>query len=665
MILRHPDDPTPERPVASPAAPQQASVFSRLRRAFIGETLSTRRIKHQKLPKFLALPVFSSDAISSSAYATEEMILVLWAGGAAALHLSVGTGCAVALLLAIVAFSYCQTVNAYPQGGGSFIVSSENIGPLFGLSAASALLIGYVLTVAVSIAAGAAALTSAVPSLLPYRLPLCLLFVALVTLANLRGAKESGTLFAPPTYGYIGLILLLVGVGWWKAVSGQLPAAPFQPYTGPTHPLTAFLVLTAFARGCAALTGTEAIADGVQAFRPPESRNAAITLVWMTVILGVLFLGISLLASQLGVVPGVDECGEPVETLVSRLGRTVLGVGPLYYVLQAATMAILVLAANTAYVDFPRLSSILAGRGYAPRQMANLGDRLVFSNGIIVLGIISAVTILIFRGDTHALIPLYALGVFLSFTLSQAGMVRRWLRLRTPRWQFSAALNGIGACTTGVVFLVQAAVNFHDGSWAVLLTIPVGVWILWRIRNHYEATADALTMEGHQESGALHHTVVVVVPDVHRGVMHALRYAKAISGDVEAVYVNTQPTTHEGIYRRVLKATPEPLAPQLEVVSEAVERLRERWDRWTPEIPLVVLDSEYRSLADPLLEYLDGLSERKPVDTITVVIPEFVPQRWWHHALHNQSGLALKRKLGSRANVVVANVRYFLGASEE
>ncbi|PIW20951.1 MAG: amino acid permease [Armatimonadetes bacterium CG17_big_fil_post_rev_8_21_14_2_50_66_6] len=617
-------------------------------------------MQHQKLPKVVALPVFASDAISSSAYAAEEMMLVLWAGGAAALNLSLPTALAVGALLTIVAFSYTQTVHAYPEGGGAFTVASENLGALWGLTAAAAVLIGYVLTVAVSIAAGAAAVTSAVPSLLAYRVPICLGFIGLMTLMNLRGARESGAAFAPPTYGFGVLIVLLVGMGWRRVARGQVLPLPDAAFPGEAQPFTVFLVLTAFARGCAALPGTEAISNGVPAFRPPEARNASITLFSMALILGVLFLGISLLASYLHLLPVVNEHGHVVETLVSRIGRTVFGTGMLYYILQLSTAAILVLAANTAYADFPRLSSILARKGCAPRQLANLGDRLVFSNGILLLGMIFGVAWVLFQGDTHALMPLYALGVFLSFTLSQAGMVRRWFRLRTPGWRFSAPVNALGALTTGVVFLVQATVNFTAGAWAILVAIPTGVWVLWQIHRHYQAVADCLSMDRYVEGRQLRHRALVLVPDVHRGVMHALELARALSQEVEGVYVNMQPTTSQGTCRRVLRAGTDSPEQHLEVVSEATRRLRGRWERWVPDIPLTVLDFEFRSVTEPVLAYVDELIRHGHAEAITVVIPEFTSRNWWANLLHNQSALMLKLALNQRDHVSACIVSYSL-----
>lgn len=638
-------------------------MFAALRRILIGKRLPTRHARHERLPKILALPVFASDVLSSSAYATEEIVLILWMAGASALTLSVPIALVILTLLAIVTLSYRQTIYAYPGGGGAFSVALENLGVWWGLAAAAALLIGYVLTVAVSIAAGAAAITSAIPTLLPYKVHLCLVFIAFITLANLRGVRESGTLFAPPTYGFVAIILFLILVGLWKYVTGQITVSS-PPTLGEPLPLTAFLVLTAFARGCAALTGTEAISNGVQAFKPPESRNAAATLAWMGIILGTLFFGITLLARLYGAVPRLDEHGHVVETLVSQIARMVFEGTPLaffYYLVQGATMLILVLAANTAYQDFPRLSSILAREGFAPRQLANLGDRLVFSNGILVLGLFSALLILYYGGSTHALIPLYALGVFLAFTFSQAGMAVRWWRLRPPNWFWSFAINGIGAITTTLVFVTQLVVNFLAGAWAVFVALLGLMLVFHKINTYYRTVSAQLAIGGNPSIAPKRHRVLILVPRVDKGVASALEYALTIAEpeEIEAVHVNLD-SLPSPIYRRVLKRYGKEAEPQLYPMTPAVAKLREQWLQWAPDIPITILDSEYRSLTEPILEYIDEVLTKESLDLVTVIIPEFHPTRWWHHLLHNQSGLMLKLALLGKPKVVVTNVRYFL-----
>ncbi|MBI3919863.1 MAG: APC family permease [Armatimonadetes bacterium] len=603
-------------------------MLAAIRRLLIGEPIPTKRAKHHRLPKILALPVFASDALSSTAYATEEILLALAVAGY--FHYSVPIGVCIAVLLAIVSFSYRQTIMAYPGGGGAFIVVRENLGLYPGLIAASALLIDYVLTVAVSITAGIAALTSALPALQEHRVALCLLSIAVVTLANLRGAKESGTVFAVPTYLFIVSFFIMIVTGIFKMLfnADGIPDPAPVPVAAP--PIALFILLRAFAAGCTALTGIEAIADGVPAFQPPETKNASITLVWMAGILIALFLGITLLAHAFGAVPDKHTH----ETVASQLAAAIFGRCWFYYVIQAATALILILAANTAYQDFPRLSSILARDGFAPRQLANLGDRLVFANGIVLLGLVAAALIVLFHGSTHALIPLYAVGVFMSFTLSQAGMVRRFIQCKEGAWRRNAAISGIGSATTGIVCCVITSVKFTDGAWMVIAAIPVFVVHLLAISRHYRVCQQELSLEGYRPQRRVHHKVIVLVPGVHRGIIQALLYTKSIAEDPEAVYVELDPAN-----------TP---------------RILEAWGEWGQGLPLRVLKSPWRSLMEPLLGYIEMLDNQPDVDLVTVVIPEFVTNRWWHRLLHNSSGLLLKFALLWRRNVVVTNVRYYL-----
>lgn len=629
----------------------------------VGEPLSSRRVRHERLPVFLALPVFASDALSSSAYATEEMVMVLWAAGEAGLSLAFPISLAIAALLFIVVFSYRQTVYAYPQGGGAFNVAHENLGEFWGLLAAAALLVGYVLTVAVSIAAGVNAIVSAVPALLPYRVLLNVLFIAFMTLINLRGVRESGAVFAPPTYGFVLTFAILILLGLWRGFTGDIDPAPYPPYFGASSALSFMLIAMAFARGCSALTGVEAISDGVQAFKAPESRNAATTLLLMAFILAGLVMGITYTAAHFHIVPRVEN-GEIVETLTSRLARTILEGTPFewfYYVVQVATMAILVLAANTAYADFPRLSSILANARYAPRQLANLGDRLVFNNGILLLGALSALLVIYFRGDTHALIPLYAVGVFISFTLSQAGMARRFLRVRPPRWQIGMLISGFGSLVTCMVFLIQFIVNFRYGAWITLVAIGILIYLMYRVHGHYMDIRAQLRPEGYQlPSKAQHHRVLVLVPSVHRGVLQALDYARQIAPpeQIEALHINVDPRP-PAIYRRVLRRSKTEQAT-LQLVTPTAEKLQREWQQYVPDIPLRIIDSEHRSLIEPIEDYIDELIEREQLDQLTVIIPEFYPRRWWHHLLHNQSAWILRLALMRKPKVVVTTVRYFL-----
>jgi amino acid transporter len=586
--------------------------------------------RHERLRKRVALAVFSSDALSSVAYATEEILLILVLTGTAALHLSVPIALAITALLAIVAISYQQTIHAYPSGGGSYIVARANLGAVAGLVAAAALLVDYVLTVSVSVAAGVAAVTSAFPQLTPHKVALGVACVTSIALANIRGVRESGRIFAVPTYFFIASFGFMILEGFYRLATGSLPRQP-PPTLPPSEALTWFLILRAFSSGCTAMTGTEAISNGIPAFRPPESRNAAITLGWMAVILGTFFVGITVLADRLGVVPVADE------TVVSQIARRLHGSGLFYYAIQAATALILVLAANTSFADFPRLSSLLARDRFVPRQFATLGERLVFSNGILVLGAMAAVLLVIFGGETHALIPLYAVGVFISFTLSQSGMVRHWWKERVSGWRHKIAINGLGALATGVVTVVIAATKFTHGAWIVVLVIPTLVATFLAMRRHYEDVADQLSLEGLPGPPELRHTVLVVVGDLHRGVVRAVQYAKTLAAPsvaVRAVFVETDPAkTH---------------------------KLEEKWARWGLGVPLVILNSPYRSLLRPLVEYLDALQSLGDDHIVTVVIPEFLPSRWWQHILHNQTALLIKGALLFRKNTVVADVPYRL-----
>jgi amino acid transporter len=601
-------------------------MLTSLRRILIGAPLPSERAIHERLSKIQALAVFSSDALSSVAYATEEILLVLVVAGSAALGLSLPIALVIAGLLAIVATSYYQTIHGYPSGGGAYIVAYDNLGVWPGLTAAAALLIDYVLTVAVSITAGIAAITSAFPALLPCRVELCLLAIAFIAWANLRGVRESGTLFAVPTYGFVTVFLALIVVGLVRLIAGTLSPAPAQiiPVAGHgTQALTLFLIVRAFASGCTALTGVEAISNGIPAFQKPEADNAGKTLVTMAAILMTMFLGITFLARSLGVVPVEDQ------TVVSQIGRQVFGHGPLYLALQAATALILVLAANTSFADFPRLSAILARDRYLPRQLTNLGDRLVFANGIIALAFLASSLVIIFGGQTHRLIPLYAVGVFLSFTLSQTGMVRHWHKEGGQGWQWKAAINGVGAVATGVVLLVIAASKFIHGAWIVILLIPAFVSVFRTFEHHYVTLAEQLSLEGlgpeEWVGMASHktHKVVVPVSGIHRGTLVALRFARSLSKDVMAVVVDVEP--------------------------QFTASVREKWPVWGHDVPLVILESPYRSTIGPLLTYLDEVDQREPERGLAVVVlPEFVPAQWWHHLLHNQTALLIKTVLTYR-----------------
>jgi amino acid transporter len=602
--------------------------LSRLKRVFLGSPLPTAQSRHERLAKSTALAVFASDALSSVAYATEEILLVLVLAGTVALSYSIPISIAIAILIAIVVSSYRQTIRAYPQGGGAYIVSKDNLGVPAGLVAGAALLIDYVLTVAVSVAAGIAALTSAVPALFPYRPWLCVAAVVAIAVTNLRGIRESGKIFAAPTYLFIGSVGVLIIYGGFGALFDFLPEAPYQRHPPGLEGVGLFLFLRAFASGCTALTGVEAVSDGVPAFKPPEAHNARVVLTVLGVILIVLFLGITFLAYDFGIVPRHEE------TVVSQLARHVFGGGAFYYEIQAVTMLILLLAANTSFADFPRLSFFLARDRFIPRQFATQGDRLVFSNGILILSGVAALLLVIFGGDTHALIPLYAVGVFLSFTLSQASMVRRWLRLKEEGWWWRWWLNAIGALVTGLVMITIAATKFTHGAWIVVLLIPTLVAVFVLVHRHYEEVAVQLSLDAFSPPPPMTNTVLVLVGDIHRGVIKAIQYAKTLSPNAKAVFVETDP--------------------------ERTRRLEEKWGRYGMGVPLIVLTSPYRSLLRPLTEYIDHLQNQGENHVVTIVLPEFIPARWWQLGLHNQTAFLIKGAMLFRKNVIVTDVPYHL-----
>ncbi|HEV8427822.1 MAG TPA: amino acid permease [Pyrinomonadaceae bacterium] len=671
-----------------------------IKRLLVGRALRTEEAIHERLTKKTALAVFSSDALSSTAYATEEILLVLAVAAAAtngaSFHYVVPVSIGIAILLGIVATSYRQTIHAYPSGGGAYIVAKENLGTTPGLIAGASLLVDYVLTVSVSIAAGVAAITSAAQGtryawVNDHKVILCLIFIAFIATANLRGVRESGALFATPTYVFLVSFLFMIAFGFFHYFTyGGAAPVPSQEELKiaegySLQPLTLFLLLGAFSNGCAALTGIEAISNGVQAFKKPEAKNAATTLVWMALLLTTMFLGTSVMAYLYHVHPKESE------TVISQFARIMFtgSFGWFYYVVQAATAAILVLAANTAFADFPRLSSLLARDRFLPRQFANRGDRLVFSNGIIILAIFSGVLVIAFGGDTSRLIPLYAVGVFLSFTLSQSGMVVHWLRerskLRAKRkeeqarseqagltgaqpnqtgaqplpdieledgeihrsyfvtddvtapanWRKSIVINALGAVATFVVLCVFIATKFIHGAWIVVVVIPLLVLLFRAIHKHYVMVAKQLSTDGLEQLRPIKHTVIVPISGIHRGVVSALQYARSIASDrVQAVYVDFE--------------------------EEATANLKDKWERWGAGIQLVVLPSPYRELTRPLVRHINRLAKDNSNDIITVVLPEFIPAKWWQHILHNQSSLMLKGSLLFKRGVIVTSVPYHL-----
>jgi len=598
------------------------------KRWLVGPPMPLAQARHERLSNPVGLAVFASDPLSSVAYATEEILLVLILGGAVVLGYALPISIAIATLIAIVIISYRQTIRAYPKGGGAYIVSKEYLGVVPGLVAGGSLMIDYILTVAVSVAAGVAAITSAVPALYPYRVMLGIAAIVIIALGNLRGIRESAKLFAAPTYLFVVSMLGLIVYGLVSIVRSSVPVIEYDKYLEPMEALSILLLMRAFSSGCTALTGIEAVSDGVAAFKPPEADNARRVLLWLGIISVTLFVGITFLAYRLGVIPKEGE------TVVSQLARHLYGSGLLYFEVQLATTSILLFAANTAFADFPRLAFFLARDRFIPRQFATQGDRLVFSNGIIILAGFASLLLIIFQADTHALIPLYAVGVFISFTLSQSSMVRRWLSLKEPGWWWRIWVSVIGAVVTGVVMVTIAATKFTHGAWIVVLLIPTLVALFLLVRRHYDDVAYQLSLEGLDHPAPVENTVFVLVGDLHRGVVRAIQYAQSLSPNAKAVYIELDP--------------------------ERTRRLEERWGRWGMGIPLVVLNSPYRSLLGPLIGYIDHIQKGDPERMVTIILPEFVPARWWQQILHNQTALLIKGALLFRRNVVLTDVPYLL-----
>jgi amino acid transporter len=678
------------------------------KRLLVGSPIRTAQIAHEKLNKKTALAIFSSDALSSTAYATEEILLVLAAafayGQSGVFSRAIPITIGIATLLIIVALSYRQTIFAYPSGGGAFIVAKDNLGTMPGLIAGASLLVDYILTVSVSIAAGVAAITSAVQgtkfaALEQHRVGLCIFFIALIAVANLRGLRESGSVFAFPTYAFVICFLFMIAFGLitYFTYSGAVPPVSNEDLKVAEGyklaPLSLFLILGAFSNGCAALTGIEAISNGVPAFKQPEAKNAAITLSVMAALLVTMFLGTSILAYLFHIHPKEHE------TVISQVARIVFSgkMSWFYFVVQATTATILVLAANTSFAGFPMLGSLLAKDRFMPRQFANRGDRLVFSNGILILAVLSSALIVAFGGDTSRLIPLYAVGVFLSFTLSQAGMVKHWweegkairaaskvtraveeeVAMKDPspaaensdsalvtsvdypgdkdlvataheqiieaarigesrtKWIKSLTINALGAVATAIVLLVFIATKFMHGAWVVVLLIPLLVILFKTIHGHYLEVAKQLSTQGLTKLRPIKHEVIVPISGIHRGVISALEYAKSVAPDhVTAVYID--------------------------IDEETTRKLREKWEQWGAGVNLVVLASPYRSLVRPLLRYIDRVEKRASDDIVTIVLPEFVPAKWWQQLLHNQSSLMLKGALLFKRGIVVTSVPYHL-----
>ena len=605
-----------------------------LRTWLIGRPIHSERESHERLTKVKALAIFSSDNISSSAYGPEEIMRVLALAGVGAISLTLPLAGLITVMLAIVTISYRQTIKAYPNGASSYIVASDNLGNVPGVLAAAALLMGYVVTVAVSVSAGVAALTSIVDELYAHRVLISVLLVVVLMLGNLRGIRESGTIFMIPTYFYIVIMLGIIAYGVVQTMQGALPVyAPPPNWLAVEQggqALALFLILRAFSQGAVALTGIEAISDGVPAFKPPEWRNARTTLTWAAAIFAVLFVGIAYLVVSIGIVPDPTE----QQTVLSQLVRHLAGDGAILVVAQVATALLLVLAANTSFADFPRLSSFLARDGYLPRQFAFRGERLAFTTGIVALSGLAIGLLVSFSASVSGLIPLYTLGVFIAFTLSQGGMLVRWWRRHEPGWRRGLAINGLGALTTAVVAVVVGSSNFLQGAWLVMVLVPLLMLLLLGIRRHYRHMERALALDRIPEAGEVSAAPIVIVPiaRLDRPARQAIAFANSISSSAVAVHITNDP--------------------------DEADAMRERWPDWAGSTELVVVESPYRALIGPLLAYMDALQRQAPERPILVVLSEFVPQHWWENLLHNQTALRLKLRLFSRRNTIVADVPY-------
>jgi amino acid transporter len=618
--------------------------FRKLKRIFIGQPLPTSEEPKQRLGVFKALAIFGSDAISSSAYATEAALAILVVAGNSALDVSFFLALAVSAVLIVVSFSYRQTVYAYPHGGGSYTVSRQNLGRIPGLIAASALLIDYVLTVAVSIVAGVQAIISALIvagydkqiSLITDSLPLnfnltvilSLLFIGLMVLGNLRGIRESGTIFAIPTYLFIFSFILMLIIGIFKAFNGTLQPVTLPPILPVTQTVTLWLVLRAFSAGAVAMTGTEAVSNGVPVFQPPESKNAAKTLTFMAILLGTFYLGLSYLAVRMGLVPGS-------ETIISQTALSVFGHNILYYIFQIATMSILVVAGNTAFAGFPRLSSVLARDGYMPHQFQFRGDRLAFSTGIIALGALAALLVVAFKGNIISLISLYAIGVFLAFSLSELGMVVHWWKTRGPGWKRSLFINGLAAVLTSVVLIIVAVTKFVEGGWIVVVLSPVIVMLLLAIKRHYIRVGEQLRIVAeHLPPLKIEQLAILPIDDVNYASLRAMSFLRSINAEKVVLHVSTNP--------------------------ERAEKIRQKMQQYAPDLKLVVIESPTVSFIQPMIAYVDAVHRQSPEALVTIVFPEFITAHWWERFLHNRTAQRLYHTFETHPNVVVVMVPYLL-----
>ncbi|KZN98672.1 APC family permease [Pseudobacillus badius] len=602
--------------------------YSIMKKALIGKPLKTSELGEQKLSKLKALAILSSDALSSVAYGPEQILIVLSAIGLIAFWYSLPIGIGVLVLLTALILSYRQIIHAYPHGGGAYIVSRSNLGENAGLIAGGSLLVDYILTVAVSVSAGTDALTSAFPELHGHNVIIASLLVVFITVLNLRGVTESASILAYPVYLFVLALLILSAAGVWQIISGQVPADLHSPIGTAVPGISLFLLLRAFSSGCSALTGVEAVSNAVPNFKEPAAKNAANTLVMMGVLLAMLFSGIMFLAYWLGITPKAEE------TVVSQIASQVFGRNIMYYFVQGTTALILVLAANTGFSAFPLLAVNLATDKYIPRMFLMRGDRLGYSNGIVTLGIMSILLIIAFGGETEQLIPLYAVGVFIPFTLSQSGMIVRWLRERPPGWTRKLIINLIGALISLTVVIIFFSTKFSQ-VWPVLIFLPIIIWMFHRVKKHYEATGEQLRMKAGEEALRFKGNVVIVpVAGITKVVEQSLHYAELIGDTVIAVHVAFD--------------------------RESEKRMEERWEKWKPNIRLVTLHSQYRSLMRPLARFIDLAVEKanEKEHTLTVLIPQFITKKRWQDILHNQSGLRLRVYLLYQKNVIVTTVPY-------
>ncbi|MFC4767363.1 APC family permease [Effusibacillus consociatus] len=604
----------------------------RLRRILIGRPLKSTEIESEKMPVWKALPILSSDALSSVAYGTEQILLELATVGAVAFSFSLPIATAIILLIGVLVVSYRQVIDAYPQGGGAYMVAKTNLGPMWGRLAGVSLLIDYVLTVAVSIAAGVQAITSAFPVTIPYVIPIAVALVWIMVWMNLRGTSEAGTVFALPTYLFIFCMLSLVGKGAFDLLTGSGHSVQqIAPPTTIPSGLTLFVLLKAFSSGCSAVTGIEAISNAVPHFRTPSQRNAKLTMLTLGMLLAVIFGGVTIFSLAYGVHP--DPKGHT--SVLSMVAENAFGRGGMYFAIQIATMLILVLAANTSFSGFPILASIMAQDKNFPRMFAHRGDRLAYNYGIITLGVLSSLLLILFNGKTDLLIPLYAIGVFLSFTMAQSGLILKWVRERNKGWQRRVFINGVGAVVTFVVLMIFSVTKFSEGAWIVIVLTPILLWVITKIHRHYEAVGTQLRIDLKDPLPQKESVIIVPVAGIHRVVASTIAYAKTLSPRVVAFYVAFS--------------------------EEEADQMKEKWEQWNSGVRLVTFVSRYRTIVEPLVEFVERVDCRvDPNDTVMVLLPQFVPKKFWHRVLHNQSAFRIRSKLLGRKNVVVATLPYHL-----